>query len=91
MQIAQLENGKASECLRYRCLPEAIALNLDLPGIPHPSPIKARRFEGNLCPRVNRKPILDMEKIDTTSKNLTLMLLLDTQPPLSIGPAETLF
>jgi hypothetical protein len=70
---------------------DVMVTDSDICGIPHSARIEARRFEREFYQRVYRIPVLDVEKIDSASEDLTLMLLLDAQPLLSITAAETPF
>jgi hypothetical protein len=60
-------------------------------GIPNAAPKKARGLEHNLDQGVNRVPVLDVEKVDASTENLTFMVSLNAQSLPSVQAAEALF
>src|SRR5262249_38976023 len=91
VQIAHLENRKGSKCFRHQWMSDVMVTDSDIRGILHSARIEARRFERKFYQRVNRIPVLDVEKIDSAAENLTFMFLLDAQSLPSIAAAEAYF
>jgi hypothetical protein len=88
VQIADLQQREPVEGGRQRRKADGVVLDLDLRRIAPAAPVKARQHEGYANHRMNRIPVLDVEKIEALAEDLRFVVSLDPESLLGVQASQ---
>src|SRR6516164_2422861 len=91
MKITNVKQREPVECDWQRSEPDIVVPDLYARGIGFPTPIQTGQFKQYADERMDRVPILNMEKIESLTKNLSLVIGLNSKTlPCINAPTQTL-
>ena len=90
MQIAEMQDGEAFECVGQTRRGDEVAPQFDPLGVSLAARVKAAEAQGEAHHRMHRVPVLDMEEIQALPEGLRLMVLLDADALARMDLAEAL-